>query len=119
MDLKPEEPPRIEIEKLETKLEQEVSPRNIKTLNLTQSHSEIPSQSTNFSNSNKRNFEITSSVSLELTKKIDNFTINKETVEFLSVIPEMTGYKEKEYKEDEGDIISPNNRQRLNSEKVK
>lgn len=118
-DLKPNESPQNEICKLETKIEQDVSPSDVKPLNLTQSHSEIPSQSTNYTNSSKKNFEIITSISLELNKKSDNFTINRDNVEFLSVIQEKISYKEKEYKEDEGDIITPNNRQRVNSDKVK
>jgi len=56
-------------------------------------------------------------VSLELSKKNDNLSINKDTLEFISFVPEK-GYKEKEYKEDDKDGISPSNRIRL-SEKVK
>jgi hypothetical protein len=90
-------------------------------LNITEkSNYDIPSQSTNISNSTRKNFEITTSISLELTKKKENFSINKDTVEFLSIIPEKTQYKEKEYKEDEADAdrVSPTNRNRQ-SEKVK
>lgn len=118
-DLKPNESSQNKIGKVETKIDQDVSPSDIKPLNLTQSHSEIPSQSTNFTNSSKKNFEIITSISLELNKKSDNFTINKDNVEFLSVIEEKTSYKEKEYKEDQGDRKTPTNRQRVNSEKVK
>jgi hypothetical protein len=90
-------------------------------LNITEkSNYEIPSQSTNISNSIRKNLEITTSISLELTKTKEILSINKDTVEFLSVIPEKTSYKEKEYKEDEDDKerISPTNRHRQ-SEKVK
>ena len=65
----------------------------------------------------RKNLEITTSVSLELSKKNDNLTINKDTMEFLSIIPEKA-YKEKEYKEDDEDRLLPINRHR-GSEKVK